>query len=60
MKIVITGETDNLVGVNLRDNNGEEHVLDVRKRDGKVTAHQSDGYPDDPSDRTLEENEHVA
>lgn len=59
MKAVITGENDELVGVNLRDNDGVEHIIEM-KLGGRITAHQSDGYPDDPSDRTLEENEHVA
>ncbi|ELY82242.1 hypothetical protein [Natrinema pallidum] len=45
MKAVITGETDELIGVNLRDNNGVEHVLDVRKKDGEITAHDQDAYP---------------
>ncbi|WP_396613675.1 hypothetical protein ACH9L7_18505 (plasmid) [Haloferax sp. S1W] len=27
--------------------------MDVRKVDGKVTAHQQDGYPDDPSKRSM-------
>ena len=60
MKVALTGETDELVGVNLRDNAGEEHILDVRKRDGEVTAHQADSYPNSPTDRTVDENEHVA
>ncbi|WP_049896862.1 hypothetical protein, partial [Natrialba chahannaoensis] len=52
MKAVITGEIEDLVGVNLRDNDGVEHVLDVRKSDGEITAHQQDGYPDEPSERS--------
>lgn len=59
MKAVITGETDNLVGVNLRDNNGVEHVMDVRKSDGEIPAHQQYGYPDNPDERTEADNEHV-
>lgn len=59
MKAVITGETDKLVGVNLRDNNGEEHILDVEKDSGEITAHKSDGYPDDSSNRSVPEHEHV-
>lgn len=56
---VTTGETDNLVGVNLRDNNNVEHVLDVRKSDGEITAHQQDGYSDNPDKRTYKGNEMV-
>jgi len=59
MKAVVTGETNDLVGVNLRDNAGTEHILDVRKEDGTITGHQQDGYSDDPAKRTEDENEHV-
>ncbi|NGM68020.1 hypothetical protein G6M89_03155 [Natronolimnobius sp. AArcel1] len=58
MKAVITGENDRLVGVNLLDNNDAEHVIEMKK-DGTITAHQQDGYADDPDNRTEEENEHV-
>lgn len=57
MKAVITGETANLVGVNLRDNGGAEHILDIRKNDGEITAHQCKSYADKPKNRTPEENE---
>ncbi|MCL9812043.1 hypothetical protein [Natranaeroarchaeum aerophilus] len=56
MKAVITGETEDLVGVNLRDNYGAEHILDVRKKDGKITAHQCEAYADNPANRTTAEN----
>lgn len=59
MKAVLTGEVDDLIGVNLRDNNDVEHVLDVRKSDGEITGHQQDGYPDKAAKRTPEESEHV-
>jgi len=60
MKSVITGETDELVGVNLRDNNGVEHVLDVEKEGGEITGHQQDVYPDKFENRSLiDENEPV-
>ncbi len=59
MKAVLTGEVDDLVGVNLRDNNGVEHILDVRNTDREITAHQQDGYSDDPANRTKDENEQV-
>mgnify|MGYP006271874727 CR=1 FL=1 len=53
MKAVLTGETDELVGVNLLDNNSVEHILDVKKANGEITAHQQDGYPDDPDRRSM-------
>lgn len=56
----ITGDTDDLIGVSIIDNNGVEHVLDVRKKDGEITAHQQDGYPDKPAERSAENNEHVS
>lgn len=59
MKAAITGETDGLIGVNIRDNNDAEHVMDVRKEDGEIPAHKQDGYPDDPAERTDAENEAV-
>ncbi|WP_222919578.1 hypothetical protein [Natrinema sp. SYSU A 869] len=59
MDAQITGETDELVGLSIIDNNGIEHVLDVRNSDGEITAHKQDGYPDDASKRTSEGNEHV-
>lgn len=58
MKAVITGETEELVGINLRDNNGAEHILDLRKIDGQITAHQCEAYADKPEDRLPEENEY--
>lgn len=59
MNAVITGENDELVGVNLRDNNGAEHVMDVRKNDGEIAAHQQDGYADRAAKRSEEGNEYV-
>ncbi|WP_169317770.1 hypothetical protein [Halovivax asiaticus] len=59
MKAVLTGEVDSVVGVNLRDNNGAEHILDVRKDDGSIPAHQQDGYPDKADERTSKGNEMV-
>ncbi len=41
----ITGETDDLIGLSIIDNNNEEHVLDIRKTDGEITAHDQDAYP---------------
>lgn len=57
MKAVITGENDERVGVNLRDNNGVEHVIEM-EFDGEIKYHEQDGYGGRPSERTAEESEH--
>lgn len=59
MKAVITGETDELVGVNLRDDNDVEHVLDVRKKDGEITAHDQDTYPHKAAKQSNNEAVHL-
>ncbi|WP_049900814.1 hypothetical protein [Natrinema sp. J7-1] len=59
MDAQITGETDKLLGLSIIDNNDVEHVLDVRKYDGKITGHKQDGYPDKAAKRTHSEGEHV-
>lgn len=58
MKPKITGETERLIGVSVIDNNDVEHLIEM-ETDGRITAHQQDGYPDDASKRTAEGNEHV-
>ena len=58
MKAVITGETEERVGVNLLDNNGVEHGLEM-EFDGVIKYHEQDGYSDDPDERTEAGNEHV-
>ena len=59
MKAVITGENEERVGVNLRDNNDVEHVIEM-EFDGEIKYHEQDGYPDDPGKRTSQEELHVA
>ena len=56
---VITGETEEIIGISVIDNNDVEHVVDVQKKGGEITGHQQDGYPDKPAKRTREGNEHV-
>lgn len=55
MKAVITGENDERVGVNLRDNNDAEHVLEM-EFDGDIKHHQCEAYADNPANRTMAEN----
>lgn len=57
MKAVITGENDERVGVNLRDNNGAEHVIEM-EFDGEIKHHQCEAYADQPHNRTADENEY--
>ena len=57
MKAVITGENSERVGVNLRDNNGAEHVIEL-EFDGEIKHHQSEEYAKKASNRTAEKNEY--
>ena len=60
MDAAITGETEELVGVSVFDNDEKEHIFDIRKNGGEITGHQQNSYPDDPSKRTSHEDEMVA
>jgi len=55
----IIGEDEKDVGVEVTDNNGVEHHIEMHKSNGEIYAHEQDGYPDDPSRRTPAESEHV-
>ncbi len=57
MKAVITGENDERIGVNLLDNNGAEHGIEM-EFDGEIKHHQCDEYAARARERTSEENEH--
>ncbi|ELY98708.1 hypothetical protein C482_11540 [Natrialba chahannaoensis JCM 10990] len=59
MKAVIGKEDDDGVGLRVIDNNDVSHGIHVGF-DGEIKYHEQDGYPDDPSERTPNENEHVA
>ena len=59
MDAKVTGETESLLGLSVIDNNDVEHIIDIQKSDGVITAHNQDGYADDPNKRTSVENEHV-
>ncbi|ELZ25843.1 hypothetical protein [Natrinema limicola] len=54
---MITGETQELIGLSIIDNNDAEHLIEM-KFDGNITGHQCEAYADDPANRTDEENEH--
>lgn len=54
----IIDEEDEWIGVRVVDNNGAKHKVAVEKVGG-IRGHSQDSYPDDPSKRTPEGNEHV-
>lgn len=58
MRGKIIGNDDESIGVEVVDNDGIEHVLAIGY-DGNIIEHGSDGYPDNPNERTDEGNEHV-
>jgi hypothetical protein len=58
MKAVITGETDERVGVNLLDNAGAEHLVEIGF-DGELLGYDPLEYPDNSLKATKEEKEHV-
>lgn len=55
----IIGEDQDDIGVKVTDNSGEKHQIELHKHNGVIYAHDQDSYPDDPDDRTKEDNEHV-
>jgi len=60
MKAEITGENEDSIGLHITDNNRSKHKIEMKKFGGEIYHHYQDEYPISPSDRTLEENEHVA
>jgi len=58
MDALITGESER-IGLSIIDNSDVEHLIEMTEQ-GEIKYHESDGYPDSPDDRTVEENEHVA
>ena len=60
MKAEITGENQDSIGLHIIDNKGPKHKIEMKKDGGDIYHHYQDSYADNPDDRTLEENEHVA
>lgn len=58
MNAKIVGADESSIGVTVFDNADVEHQIEMRL-DGEIYSHHQDGYPDDPSNRTNEANEHV-
>lgn len=59
MEARIKGEDDRGIGVQVQDNQGEEHTV-AMGFDGKIQGHSQDSYPDDPPKRTDREDEMVS
>ena len=59
MQASIEGEDDEGCGIEVIDNNGTEHWIEIKYESSKISHHEQDGYPDDPSQRSDEGNEHV-
>ncbi len=55
----IDGEDEEYVKIYVTDNTETEHDLTVDKESGEIAYHTQDGYPDDPTERTLAESERV-
>lgn len=58
MKCKIVGEDDSTIGVTVWDNEVVEHRIGM-EFDGEIYAHNQDGYPDHPDDRTDPERKAV-
>lgn len=56
---MITGETDDVIGLSVLDNDEVEHLIEMDFT-GTITGHQQDGYPDDPDKRTTRQDEMVS
>ena len=56
---VITGETDEILGVSIIDDKDAEHIVDVEKDGGEIVGHSQDAYPEKSDHRTGEGNEMV-
>lgn len=59
MQAEIIGENDSGIGVDIVDNNKSLHEISIEKESWDIVYHESDSYPDNPSDRTKRDNEHV-
>ena len=59
MNGTIVGETEEGIGVRVVDNQSVDHEIEM-SFDGKIVYHGQDGYPDEPSERTSQEDESVS
>ncbi|GAB3030260.1 hypothetical protein [Natronobiforma cellulositropha] len=59
MKASIEGEDSEGCGLEVIDNNGTEHWIEIKYESGDISYHEQDGYADDPDQRTEDDNERV-
>lgn len=59
MNAEITGETEDVIGVSVIDDNDVEHLIDI-ELDGDLKRYKSGVYPASSDDRTTEENIEVS
>jgi len=59
MNGTIVGEVEEGIGVRVTDNHGVEHEIEL-SYDGEIAYHGQDDYPDEPSERTNQEDESVS
>ncbi|MDS0283957.1 hypothetical protein [Haloarcula onubensis] len=59
MRASIEGEDEEGCGLEILDNDGIEHWIEIKYDRGDISYHEQDGYPDKPAKRTNEGNEHV-
>ncbi|GAB3038640.1 hypothetical protein [Natronobiforma cellulositropha] len=58
MNADILGEDDDDIGLEVTDNNGGVHHIELHKDGGEIYAHHCEAYADKAAERTSEENEH--
>lgn len=59
MKASVSEQNEDHIRIDVSDNNDFYHDIVIEKDTGEITFHDSDGYPDDPNDRTREQQETV-
>jgi hypothetical protein len=59
MKATIGGEDEEGCGIEVVDNAGIEHWIEIKYGPSEISHHGQDGYPDEPSKRDEESHEHV-
>ncbi|PCR91787.1 hypothetical protein [Natrinema ejinorense] len=58
MNAEFLGEDDVDIGVEVVDNNGASHHIELHKNSGEIYAHHCESYADNPQNRTSNENEY--